>query len=115
MAEYDLLFATRQLLIVNKRNIRSLDIYQRRGDNLTQEQKTFNRWFHSANKSAAETFHPLKFTDSRGARWFNLLPIYSMQMRSVQLSPQALSRIIRMNGINTGGHHRYKSIVLATI
>ena len=98
-------FATRQLPIVNRRNAGSLDVNQRRDGNLNTEQRLSIDGFILQTRAsiAAGIFRPEKFTDPRGARLFNLLPIYSMQMRSVQLSPQALSRIIRLSGINAGG------------
>ncbi|EPB90321.1 hypothetical protein HMPREF1544_02846 [Mucor circinelloides 1006PhL] len=44
-------------------------------------------------------FRPEQYTDPRGARLFNILPIYNLQQRYIQLNLSGISRIIKQSRI----------------
>ena len=47
----------------------------------------------------SKTFQPEKYTDPRGTRRFNLMPIYSFQLRHIQLDAQTFPPILRKAGL----------------
>lgn len=91
-------FLTRQLPEVTRRNRNSMDERQRRQDTLTGTQRVRIQDFVQDTRD-----RPERYTDPRGARRFTLLPVYSMQMRYIPMTDQALKRILRLSGTLTGG------------
>ena len=45
------------------------------------------------------TFQPEKYTDTKGTRLFTLLPVYSFQLRHVQLDMYSFPQLLRKAGI----------------
>ena len=50
----------------------------------------------------ADTFRPLKYTDTKGSRKFTLLPVCSMQATHIQLDRATFPYILRRAGLYTG-------------
>lgn len=51
---------------------------------------------------ASNTFCPEKYMDTKGARLFSLLPVYSFQLRHVQFDAQTFLPLLRKAGLFKG-------------
>jgi hypothetical protein len=51
---------------------------------------------------ASNTFCPEKYMDTKGARLFSLLPVYSFQLRHVQFDDQTFLPLLRKAGLFKG-------------
>ncbi|KAI9473805.1 MAG: hypothetical protein EXX96DRAFT_610687 [Benjaminiella poitrasii] len=73
---------------------------QRHNDILPQEKAAIDDFVARTKSSVSRNeFRPKQFTDPHGARLFNILPIYSLQQRYVQINLTGISRIIRQSRI----------------
>ncbi|CEP07817.1 hypothetical protein [Parasitella parasitica] len=85
-----------------QRRSRAADPIQRqRHNDLLPQKKTAIDAFVARTKAiiSREEFRPEQYTDPRGARLFNILPIYTLQQRYVQINLSGISRIIKPSRI----------------
>ncbi|GAA5805701.1 hypothetical protein HPULCUR_011225 [Helicostylum pulchrum] len=79
-------FVTRSFTNINKPNRANRDTDQRRTrqDLSVEEKSSLDRFVEETRDSVAtNTFRPEKYTDTRGASLFTMIPLYSMQMRHI--------------------------------
>ncbi|EPB83449.1 hypothetical protein HMPREF1544_09777 [Mucor circinelloides 1006PhL] len=73
---------------------------QRHNDLLLQEKTAIDAFVARTKASISrEEFRPEQYTDPRGARLFNILPIYTLQQRYILLNLSGISRIIKQSRI----------------
>jgi hypothetical protein len=90
-------FVNRRFEGTLQRSSAPLDRRQTKVHDLLHEEKAAIDDFIARTRTqiADREFRPLKYTDPRGARLFNLLPIHSLDMRFITINLQALSKMIK--------------------
>ena len=58
----------------------------------------------------AKTFRPSKYTDPRGTRRFTMVPIYTFQLRHVQLDANSWTSLLRKAGLFRGAQLKQEQL-----
>ncbi|KAG2228697.1 hypothetical protein BDF21DRAFT_495185 [Thamnidium elegans] len=108
-------FVTRNFTNVNKLSRPNRNTYQRRThqDLSVEEKASLDRFVQETRDSiATNTFRPENYIDLRGARFFTIIPLYSMRMRHIPINRPALTKLLRNHGSANIPKKKYDTAML---